>query len=60
MDLFDDFLAYEICFPGAVTGETEVHCPSPVSPESVSPVDQPQKKKDSRRMAESPLVQVDM
>ena len=31
----------------------------PLSPENVSPVDQPQKK-DSRRMAESPLGEVDM
>jgi DNA-directed RNA polymerase subunit RPC12/RpoP len=27
MDLFDDFLAYEVCFPGGVTGETELDCP---------------------------------
>ena len=27
MDMFDDFLAYEICFPGAITGQTEVNCP---------------------------------
>ena len=24
---FDDFLMYEICFPGAVTGQTELNCP---------------------------------
>lgn len=24
---FDDFLMYEICFPGAITGQTEVTCP---------------------------------
>lgn len=23
----DDLWAYEICFPGAITGETEVTCP---------------------------------
>jgi DNA-directed RNA polymerase subunit RPC12/RpoP len=23
----DDLCAYEICFPGAITGETEVTCP---------------------------------
>ena len=27
MSMFDDFLMYEICFPGAMTGETEVNCP---------------------------------
>ena len=27
MDLFDDFLMYELCFPGAITGETEINCP---------------------------------
>jgi hypothetical protein len=27
MSLFDDFLEYEICFPGAIFGETEVDCP---------------------------------
>jgi DNA-directed RNA polymerase subunit RPC12/RpoP len=27
MSLFDDFLAYEVCFPGGVTGETELDCP---------------------------------
>ncbi|MEC7564351.1 MAG: zf-TFIIB domain-containing protein [Planctomycetota bacterium] len=27
MSLFDDFLMYELCFPGAVTGETEIECP---------------------------------
>jgi len=23
----DDLIAYELCFPGAVTGATEVNCP---------------------------------
>lgn len=23
----DDFINYELCFPGAVTGETEIKCP---------------------------------
>ena len=23
----DDFMMYEICFPGAITGQTEVTCP---------------------------------
>ena len=27
MSLFDDFLAYEVYFPGGVTGETELDCP---------------------------------
>ncbi|MBT5126106.1 MAG: hypothetical protein HOH50_06085 [Planctomycetaceae bacterium] len=27
MSLFENFLMYELCFPGAVTGETEVECP---------------------------------
>ena len=27
MDLFDDFLMYELCFPGAITGETDIDCP---------------------------------
>ena len=27
MSLFDDLIAYELCFPGAVTGSTEVECP---------------------------------
>ena len=27
MSIFEDFLMYELCFPGAVTGETEVECP---------------------------------
>jgi DNA-directed RNA polymerase subunit RPC12/RpoP len=27
MDMFDDLLMYEICFPGAITGQTEVNCP---------------------------------
>ena len=26
MSLFEDFLMYELCFPGAITGETEVDC----------------------------------
>ncbi len=26
-DFFDDLAAYEICFPGAVSGEAEVECP---------------------------------
>jgi hypothetical protein len=25
--LFDDLVFYELCFPGAVTGSTEVECP---------------------------------
>ena len=27
MSLFDDLINYELCFPGAVTGSTEVECP---------------------------------
>ena len=27
MSLFHDFLMYELCFPGALTGETELDCP---------------------------------
>ena len=27
MSLFDDLITYELCFPGAVTGETELDCP---------------------------------
>ena len=27
MSLFEDFLMYELCFPGAITGETEFDCP---------------------------------
>ena len=27
MSLFNDLLNYELCFPGAVTGSTEVECP---------------------------------
>ena len=27
MSLFDDIINYELCFPGAVTGSTEVECP---------------------------------
>ena len=27
MSLFDDLLTYDLCFPGAVTGSTEVECP---------------------------------
>jgi len=27
MSLSDDIINYELCFPGAVTGETEVECP---------------------------------
>jgi DNA-directed RNA polymerase subunit RPC12/RpoP len=27
MSFFDDLLTYELCFPGAVTGSTEVECP---------------------------------
>jgi len=27
MTLFDDLITYELCFPGAVTGSTEVECP---------------------------------
>jgi len=27
MSLFENFLMYELCFPGAVTGETEIECP---------------------------------
>ena len=27
MSLFDDIINYELCFPGAVTGSTEVRCP---------------------------------
>lgn len=23
----DDFIDYELCFPGAMTGETEINCP---------------------------------
>ena len=27
MSLFKHFLMYELCFPGAITGEAEVNCP---------------------------------
>jgi len=27
MPIFDDLINYELCFPGAVTGSTEVECP---------------------------------
>ena len=27
MSVFDDLINYELCFPGAVTGSTEVECP---------------------------------
>lgn len=27
MDPFDDITAYELCFPGSVTGGTEIVCP---------------------------------
>jgi hypothetical protein len=27
MSLFDDLIHYELCFPGAVLGSTEVKCP---------------------------------
>ena len=27
MSLFDDLINYELCFPGAVTGSTEMECP---------------------------------
>ncbi len=27
MSLFDDLINYELCFPGAVSGSTEVECP---------------------------------
>jgi hypothetical protein len=27
MPLFDDLINYELCFPGAVTGSTEIDCP---------------------------------
>ena len=27
MSPFDDIINYELCFPGAVTGSTEVECP---------------------------------
>jgi DNA-directed RNA polymerase subunit RPC12/RpoP len=27
MSLFEDMINYEVCFPGAVTGATEVRCP---------------------------------
>ena len=27
MSLFDDLINYALCFPGAVTGSTEVECP---------------------------------
>jgi len=27
MSLFDDLFSYEVCFPGAVTGTTELECP---------------------------------
>ena len=26
MDMFDEFLAYETCFPGAITGQTTLDC----------------------------------
>ncbi len=40
MSLFDDLTDYEICFPGAVTGSTEVKCPHCVELLTV-PVDDP-------------------
>jgi len=27
VSLFDDLINYELCFPGAVTGSTDVECP---------------------------------
>ena len=27
MSLFDDLINYELCFPGVVTGSTNVECP---------------------------------
>ncbi len=27
MSVFDDLINYELCFPGADTGSTEVECP---------------------------------
>lgn len=27
MSLFDDLINFELCFPGAVTGSTELKCP---------------------------------
>ncbi len=27
MSPFDDLINYELCFPGAITGSTEVECP---------------------------------
>ena len=27
MTLLDDLITYELCFPGAITGSTEVECP---------------------------------
>jgi DNA-directed RNA polymerase subunit RPC12/RpoP len=27
MDPWDDLINYELCFPGSVTGSTEVQCP---------------------------------
>lgn len=27
MDPFEEIIAYELCFPGAVTGSAEVECP---------------------------------
>lgn len=40
MSLFDDINNYEICFPGAVTGSTEVECPHCAALLTV-PVDDP-------------------
>ena len=27
MSLFENFLMYDLCFPGVITGETKVECP---------------------------------
>ena len=35
MSLFHDLINYELCFPGAVTGSTEVECPHRVEPLAV-------------------------
>lgn len=40
MSLFDDIINYELCFPGAVTGSTQVQCPQ-CSELLTVPVDDP-------------------
>ena len=40
MSLINDLIAYELCFPGAVTGSTEVDCPH-CDEQLTVPVDDP-------------------